>query len=98
MWKYQMVCGVTLHTQTRLRQEVPRTPADDRVPVEISPLWEESFHQQSEEVQPLDEQPEVVGHDTVVKKHHHCFTFHLKSIKKNKVISTLPHPDRKKCF
>lgn len=78
------------------RQEEPRTPANDGVPVEISPLREEGFHQQSEEVQPLDEQPEVVGHDTVVKKHHHCFAFHLQRMERNKIISALLWPHRKK--
>ena len=53
------------------------TPANDDVPVEVSPLWEEGLHQQGEEVQTLDEQPEVVGEDTVVEEHHHHLTLQL---------------------
>lgn len=56
------------------------TPADEGVPVKVSPLWEEGFHQQSEEIQALDEQPEVVGHDAVMEEHHHCLTRHLEAI------------------
>lgn len=36
------------------------TPADDGVPIEVSPLREEGLHQQSKQVQSLNEQPEVV--------------------------------------
>lgn len=45
MWKYQMVGGVVLHTETRFREEMSRTPANNSVPVEISPLWEKGFYQ-----------------------------------------------------
>lgn len=40
-----MVCGVVLHTETHFRQEMSRTPANNSVPVEISPLWEKGFYQ-----------------------------------------------------
>lgn len=53
------------------------TPANDDVPIEISPLREEGLHQQSEEVQTLDEEPEVVGEDAVVEKNHHGSTLQL---------------------
>lgn len=54
------------------------TPSDDGVPVEVAPLGEEGLHQQREKVEALDEQPEVVGHDTVVEENHHRFTAHLR--------------------
>lgn len=54
------------------------TPSDDGVPVEVAPLGEEGLHQQCEKVEALDEQPEVVGHDTVVEENHHRFTAHLR--------------------
>lgn len=40
-----MVRGVVLHTETHLRQEMSHTPANNSVPVEISPLWEKGFYQ-----------------------------------------------------
>lgn len=55
------------------------TPANDGVPVEVFPLGEESLHQQSEQVQTLDEQPEVIRHDTVMEENHHRFTRHLEA-------------------
>lgn len=56
------------------------TPADEGVPVEVSPLREKGLDQQSEEIQALDEQPEVVGHDAVMEEHHHRLTRHLEAI------------------
>lgn len=56
------------------------TPADEGVPVKVSPLREEGLHQQGEEIQALDEQPEVVGHDAVMKEHHHRLTRHLEVV------------------
>ena len=53
------------------------TPSHDGVPVEVTSLRKESLHQQSEEIQTLDEQPEIVGHDAVMEENHHCFTRHL---------------------
>lgn len=53
------------------------TPANHGVPVEVSPLGEEGLHQQGEEVQALDEQPEVVGHDAVVEENHYGLALHL---------------------
>lgn len=53
------------------------TPANHGVPVEVSPLGEEGLHQQGEEVQALNEQPEVVGHDTVVEENHYGLALHL---------------------
>lgn len=53
------------------------TPSHDGVPVEVASLRKESLHQQSEEIQTLDEQPEIVGHDAVMEENHHCFTRHL---------------------
>lgn len=58
-----------------------RTPADDGVPVEVTSLGKEGFHQQCEEVKTLDEEPEVVWHDTVMKEDHHCLTAHLQTHK-----------------
>lgn len=49
---------------------VTLTPADDDVPVEVSLLGEEGLHQQGEEVQSLDEEPEVVGEHAVVEEDH----------------------------
>lgn len=59
------------------------TPAYDGVPVEVSPLREKGFHQQREEVEALYEEPEVVGHHTVVEKHHDRFTSHLLPVGEN---------------
>lgn len=59
---------------------LPPTPADEGVPVEVFPLREEGLDQQSEEIQALDEQPEVVGHDAVMEEHHHRLTRHLETI------------------
>lgn len=56
------------------------TPANEGVPVKVFPLREEGLHQQSEEIQALDEQPEVVGHDAVMEEHHHRLTRHLEAI------------------
>lgn len=53
------------------------TPSYNGVPVEVSSLREESLHQQSEEIQTFNEEPEIVGHDTVMEENHHCFTRHL---------------------
>lgn len=53
------------------------TPPDNGVPVEIASLREEGLNQQSKEIQTLDEKPEIVGHDAVMEKYHHCFTRHL---------------------
>lgn len=59
-------------------RQFPLTPPDDGVPVEVSSLGKERLHEQREEIQTFDEQPEVVGHDTVVEENHHCFTRHLR--------------------
>ena len=60
------------------------TPANDGVPVEVASLWEEGLHQQGEQVEALNEQPEVVGHHTVVEEHHHSLARHLQTnIKEN---------------
>lgn len=56
------------------------TPADEGVPVKVSPLRKEGLNQQSEEIQALDEQPEVVGHDAVMEEHHHRLTRYLRTI------------------
>lgn len=53
------------------------TPANNGVPVEVRPLWKEGFHQQGEKIQAFNEEPEIVGHHTVVEKNHHCFAFNL---------------------
>lgn len=53
------------------------TPSYDGVPVKVASLGKERFHQQSEKVEALNEEPEVVGHDTVVKENHHRFARHL---------------------
>lgn len=53
------------------------TPPYDGVPVEVTSLRKEGLHQQSEEIQTFNEQPEIVGHDTVMEENHHCFTRHL---------------------
>lgn len=53
------------------------TPSDDGVPVEVAPLGEEGLHQQREQIEALNEEPEVVGHDAVMEENHHCFTAHL---------------------
>lgn len=53
------------------------TPSNYGVPVEVAPLREEGLHQQREQVEALDEEPEVVGHDAVMEENHHCFTAHL---------------------
>lgn len=77
------------------------TPANNSVPVEISPLWEKGFYQQSEKVQSLNEKPEIVGHDTVVKKHHHRFAFHLQRIKQKQSyihVVLLEISRQRKCF
>lgn len=58
------------------------TPSYDGVPVEVASLRKESLHQQSEEIQTFDEQPEIVGHDTVMEENHYCFTRHLHGGKK----------------
>lgn len=61
-------------------RKVQPTPADEGVPVKVSPLREEGLHEQSEKVQALDEQPEVVGHDAVMEENHHRLTRHLEAI------------------
>lgn len=66
------------------------TPANDGVPVEVSPLREEGLHQQCEEVQAFDEQPEVVGHHAVVEENHHSFAFHLHRQQRKGELSALP--------
>lgn len=53
------------------------TPSYYGVPVEIASLGKERLHQQGEKIQAFNEQPEIVGHDTVVEENHHCFTRHL---------------------
>lgn len=53
------------------------TPSNYGVPVEVAPLREEGLHQQREQIEALDEEPEVVGHDAVMEENHHCFTAHL---------------------
>lgn len=53
------------------------TPSHDGVPVKVASLGKEGLHQQGEEVQALDEEPEIVGHDAVVKENHHRFARHL---------------------
>ena len=53
------------------------TPADDGVPVEVASLGEEGLHQQGEQVEALNEQPEVVGEHAVMEEYHHRSTFHL---------------------
>lgn len=52
------------------------TPADEQVDDKVSVLSEEN-HQQGVQVQPLDQQPEEVGHDEVLEKHQTGFTPHL---------------------
>lgn len=58
-------------------QEWSLTPSYDGVPVEVTSFRKESLNQQSEEIQTFNEQPEIVGHDTVMEENHHCFTCHL---------------------
>lgn len=53
------------------------TPSNYGVPVEVAPLREEGLHQQREQIEALNEEPEVVGHDAVMEENHHCFTAHL---------------------
>ena len=55
------------------------TPADDGVPVEVASLGEEGLHQQGEQVEALNEQPEVVGHHAVVEEYHHSLARHLQT-------------------
>lgn len=53
------------------------TPSYDGVPVKVAPLGKKGLHQQGEEVQAFDEEPEIVGHDAVVKENHHRLAHHL---------------------
>lgn len=62
--------GVMVAFWRRKVHAVALTPADDDVPVEVSLLGEEGLHQQGEEVQSLDEEPEVVGEHTVMEEDH----------------------------
>lgn len=68
----------------RQSQEWILTPSYNGVPVEVTSLWEESLHQQSEEIQAFDEQPEVVGHDAVMEENHYGLTCHLQGAKQRK--------------
>lgn len=40
-----MAHGIVLHTEMHFRQEMSHTPANNSVPVEISPLWKKGFYQ-----------------------------------------------------
>lgn len=65
------------------KDDLPRTktinltPSNYGVPVEVAPLRKEGLHQQREQIETLDEEPEVVGHDAVMEENHHCFAAHL---------------------
>lgn len=58
-----------------------RTPSNNGVPVEVSFLWKECLNEQSKEIQSLNEQPEVVWQNTIMKKYHHRLTLHLQKEK-----------------
>lgn len=60
-----------------IKQKCLLTPPNNGIPVEVASFRKESLHQQSEEIQTFNEQPEIVGHDTVMEENHHCFTCHL---------------------
>lgn len=60
-----------------------RTPANQDVPPEVLPLRKEGDDQQGVKIQPFHQEPEEVGHDTVLEKNHHGLAAYLEEKKKN---------------
>lgn len=65
------------HMTTVSRVSRVLTPANEQVCGEVAVLGEDHEHQQVVQVQPLHQQPEEVGHHTVVAEHHRGLASHL---------------------
>lgn len=71
--------------------EKMHTPANQDVPPKVFPFWKEGDDQQGVKIQPLHQEPEEIGHDTVLEENHHGFAAYLEE-KKGRVVKCSMFP------
>ena len=84
---HQSACyGIAIHKTTI--QPPLLTPANQDVPPEVFPLWDESEGQQGLQVHALHQQPEVIGQDAELEESHSWLARCLETTQQHTVTSS----------